>query len=118
MCQRTRKTDLDKLYVELRKSKTVSIQKLERSLDLSEDRIRKLINTLKKNNQIKGAWSIDNRYYISENEVKRRVKAIAELNLTGSIEEILKKAELHPESKGRVEDILKAKKEKQTKKPN
>ncbi|NVM53597.1 MAG: TIR domain-containing protein [Candidatus Helarchaeota archaeon] len=103
------KADLDKLYVELRKSKTVSIQMLERSLDLSENQIRKLINTLERNNQVKGAWSIDNHYYISENEVNHRVKSINELHLTDSIEEILKKAELHPDYKGRVEEILKSK---------
>ncbi|NVM52611.1 MAG: hypothetical protein HWN66_02825 [Candidatus Helarchaeota archaeon] len=106
------KADLDKLYVELRKSKIASLQSLESASDLNEMQIRRLINILEKNNQIKGAWSNDNQHYISEKEVKRRVKAIHNLNLTDSIKVILKKAELHPNSKAFVEHILKIKDEK------
>jgi len=106
------KADLDKVYVELRKSKMVSLKKLERTLDLNEKQIRKLIETLEMTNKIKGAWSLDKNSYISEREVKHRVKAIADLGLTDSVEEILQKAEVHPDSKSLVEDILKIKSKK------
>ena len=47
-----------------------------------------------------------------EKEVKRRARSIADLELTDSIEEIIEKAELHPDSKTLVEQILKIKREK------
>ncbi len=107
------KEALDELYVETRKSKEISFQKLEATLDLSEDQIRKLVDTLDKLHRIKGAWNKNKTSYLPEKEIKRRVKAIADLHLTDSVTEVMEKADLHPDSKDLVERFLKVKKEKE-----
>ncbi len=103
------KLDLDKMHVQLKKSSILFMPALETALNLSENQMRRLIKILIKNGDVLGVWSIDNKHFLKDKEVLRRINAYNITLTPANFEKLIELIGISEESRATLHTILEKK---------
>ncbi|NVM27996.1 MAG: TIR domain-containing protein [Candidatus Helarchaeota archaeon] len=100
------KIDLDKMHVQLKKSSILFMPALETELNLSEIQMRRLIKILIKNGDVLGVWSTDNKNFLKDKEVLRRINAYNITPTQSNFEKLMELIGISEESRATLQTIL------------
>lgn len=104
------KEKIDDILKGLKKKPICDISLLEKQLQITTTEIEKTIRILLKIDKIKGAWTLDKRYFLNEKEVRNRLKRTKKLRKFEKNNNLIEAAGFHNESAEDVKNILEKKK--------
>jgi hypothetical protein len=103
------KEKIDDMLKELKKKRISDITMLEKQLNITTTEIEKTIRILIKINKMKGAWTTDKRYFLTEKEVLHRLKLTKKLRKFENNSKLIEAAGFHNDSIEDVKNILEKK---------